>query len=71
VFAALFLLFVGVLMVGGTIHGLRRGRVMTLTRSAFQGEERWAVRGEPGYRLYAAFWIGFGAIALYNGVRLL
>jgi len=45
--------------------------VMTLTRSAYQQHEKWAAPGEPGYRLYAAIWLGFGAVILYNGVRLL
>jgi hypothetical protein len=71
VFASLFLLFVGVLMVGGTLHGLRRGRVMTLARSTLRAQERWARRGEPGYWLHVAFWIGLGCVVLYNGVRLL
>ena len=70
-FAALFLLFVGILMVGGTLYGLRRGRVMTILRSAYQEQEKWASRGEPGYRLHAALWIGLGVVILYNGVRLL
>jgi hypothetical protein len=69
-FASLFLFFVGVLMVGGTLHGLRRGRVMTLSRSVHRTQDRWAHPGEPGYRLHAAFWIGLGCVILYNAVRL-
>ena len=70
-FAGLFLLCIGLLMVVGTIQGIRRGRVMTLIRGADQSDERFATPGESGFRLFAAVWLIGGAIVLYNAVRLM
>lgn len=70
-FAGLFLLSIGLLMVVGTIQGIRRGRIMTLIRGVDQRDERYAAPGEPGFRLFAAAWLIGGAIVLYNAVRLM
>jgi len=71
VFAALFLLCIGLAMVAGALRGLRRGRVMTLTRAPGRREEQWARRGEGGFWPYVALWLGGGAVVLYHAVRLL
>ena len=70
-FAGLFLLCIGLAMVIGTVYGVRRGRVMTLIRSADQRDERFATPGESGFWLFAAAWFLGGAIVLYNAVRLM
>jgi hypothetical protein len=71
VFAGLFLLFIGALMVGGTLYGIRHGKVMTLRKSAFLHREKWALRGQPGFWPYAVCWLAFGGYVLYQGVRLI
>lgn len=70
-FAGLFLLFIGVLMVGGTLYGVRQGKVMTPLRSAHLHEQIWALRGQHGFWFYALFWLCFGSFVLYHAVRLL
>jgi hypothetical protein len=70
-FAGLFLLFVGLLMVGGTLYGIRHGKVMTLRKSAFLHQEKWALRGQPGFWFYAVLWLCGGGYVLYHAARLL
>lgn len=70
-FASLFLLALGTVMVAGTLRGIRRGRIMTLLRTPEQAEERFVKPGETGYRFFAVCWFVVGAVMLYHGVRLL
>lgn len=58
-------------MVGSTLYGIRSGKIMTLHKSAFLHQQKWALRGQPGFWFYAAFWLCFGAFVLYHAVRLL
>ena len=71
VFAGLFLLAIGAVMVAGTVRGIRRGRIMTLIRRPDQGDELFARPGEAGYRFFAVCWFAGGAVVLYHGLRLL
>lgn len=70
-FAGLFLLFAGLLMVGGTLYGIRQGKVMTLRKSAFLHQQKWALRGQQGFWFYAVTWLCLGSFVLYHAVRLL
>lgn len=70
-FAALFLLIIGVVMVVGAIRGLRRGRVMSLILSAERSDDRYVYRGEARFWFFAICWLGGGAVILYYGVRLM
>jgi hypothetical protein len=70
-FAALFLLIIGAVMVGGTVRGIRRGRVMTLIKSSEQNHDLFVRPGESGFWFFAACWMVGGTVVFYHGVRLM
>ncbi len=70
-FAALFLLIIGTVMIGGTVRGIRRGRVMTLIKGSDQRDDLFARPGDSGFWFFALCWLGGGAVVFYHGVRLM
>jgi hypothetical protein len=70
-FSGLFLLVAGVVMVVSTTLGLRRGRIMTMGKSAAQNTAKWAARGEADFLPYILVWYSAGLFLAYQGLRLM
>ena len=70
-FSAFFLFVAGLVMVGCTVLGFRRGRIMTLRKSAAENTALWAARGEDDFLPYSLGWFCVGLFLMYQGVRLM
>ena len=58
-------------MMISTVLGFRRGRIMTMRKSATQNTAKWATRGEADFLPYALVWFFTGVFLTYQGVRLM
>ena len=70
-FSGLFLLVVGVVMVAATVLGFRRGRIMTMAKSAAENTAKWATRGDADFLPYTLVWFSAGLFLAYQGLRLM
>ena len=70
-FSGFFLLVTGVVMVVCTVLGFRRGRIMTMRKSAAQNTAKWAARGEADFLPYTLVWFAAGLFLVYQGIRLM
>ena len=58
-------------MVASTVLGFRRGRIMTMRKSAQQNAVKWAARGEADFLPYTLVWFSVGLFLAYQGFRLM
>lgn len=70
-FSGFFLLVAGAVMVVATVLGFRRGRIMTMGKSAAQNTAKWAARGEADFLPYTLVWFTVGCFLVYQGIRLM
>lgn len=70
-FSGFFLLAAGAIMVACTVLGFRRGRIMTMRKSAQENAALWAARGEADFLPYTLVWFCGGLFLVYQGLRLM
>jgi hypothetical protein len=64
-------LVVGFVMGGGAMLGYRRGRIMTMRKSASDNTAQWAARGDDDFIPYALLWFSASLFLVYQGFRLM